>query len=81
MNNPLIQVSVAATTLRTLVFTLGHFVIDTFVIATITGAPIEVAGLAGLVAPMVNGVWFWILDRWWSQRHADDERQHLVMQN
>lgn len=80
MLEKLIEVSTLATTLRTLIFTAGHFVIDTVVIAWVTGAPIEVAGLAGLLAPLANGVWFWTLDRWWSQRHADDERQHLAPQ-
>lgn len=71
--NKLWEVSATATTIRTGLFTTGHFIIDVFVIAIITGAPIETATLASLVGPALNGVWFWFIDRWWSQRHADEE--------
>jgi len=73
MLSKLWEVNASATTLRTAVFTVGHFIIDVFVIAMITGAPIETATLASLVGPMINGVWFWLIDRWWSQKHADGE--------
>lgn len=78
LSNKLIEVSVSATTIRTLIFTGGHFVIDTMVIATITGATLQTAGTASLVGPVINGIWFWMIDRWWSQKHADDERQHSI---
>jgi uncharacterized membrane protein len=73
MLNKLWEVSVSATTLRTAIFTVGHFIIDVFVIASITGASVGVATAAGLVGPLINGVWFWLIDRWWSQKHADAE--------
>lgn len=62
--------------LRAAIFTCGHFVIDVFVISWITGAPIELAGLAALVGPIINGVWFWTFDRMWSTMHQADESQH-----
>jgi uncharacterized membrane protein len=62
-----------ATTLRTLIFTFGHFFIDFFVITTITGASIGEATLASLLAPALNGVWYWLLDRFWTQYHLDKE--------
>ena len=73
MISKLWEVSVGATSLRTGIFTTGHFFIDVVVIALITGVPIETATLAGLIAPAVNACWYWILDRWWSQKHADSE--------
>jgi uncharacterized membrane protein len=73
MISKLWEVSVRATSLRTAVFTTGHFFIDFFVIATITGAGIGAATMASLLAPALNGVWYWLLDRWWSQKHADSE--------
>jgi uncharacterized membrane protein len=66
-------VSASATTLRTIIFTVGHFFIDFFVIATITGASIEQATLASLLAPALNGCWYWLLDRAWTQSHLDKE--------
>lgn len=77
MINKLIQVSVSATTLRTLIFTTGHFFIDIVVISTVTGAPIGLAGLASIIGPIINGMWFWTIDRLWSQAHANDELQHM----
>ena len=68
------EVSAGATTLRTAIFTSGHFCIDVFVIATITGAGFGTATVASLIGPVLNGVWFWLIDRWWSQRHADSEK-------
>ena len=67
------QVSNTATTLRTVVFTVGHFFIDFFVISVVTGAPIEQATMASLLAPAVNAVWYWLLDRVWTQTHLDRE--------
>lgn len=71
-----IQVSTEATLLRTTVFTVGHFLIDVFVIAWITNSPIETASLAAVVGPAINGIWFFIIDRVWSSLHAADESQH-----
>jgi uncharacterized membrane protein len=73
MISKLWEVSVSATTLRTGIFTTGHFFIDVFVIALITGASLGTATLASLVGPLLNGCWYWCIDRWWSQKHADSE--------
>jgi uncharacterized membrane protein len=73
MISKLWEVSSSATTIRTGIFTTGHFFIDVVVIAVITGVPIETATLAGMIAPAINACWYWILDRWWSQKHADSE--------
>jgi uncharacterized membrane protein len=67
------QVSTLATTLRTAIFTVGHFFIDFYVISTITGASAAEATMASLIAPAINGVWYWILDRVWTQTHMMKE--------
>lgn len=71
--NLLWGVGTSATTLRTAVFTVGHFFIDFFVISTVTGAGIGQATLASLLAPLLNGFWYWILDRAWTQTHLEKE--------
>lgn len=76
MFKKLIEVSATASLLRAGIFTAGHFCIDVFVIALITGAAIETATVASLVGPVVNGLWFLIIDRVWSSMHAEDEAQH-----
>jgi uncharacterized membrane protein len=69
MLNKFSEVSTSASLMRTLLFTVGHFFIDVFVISTITGAPIEVATTAALIAPAINGLWFYFIDRTWSNTH------------
>jgi uncharacterized membrane protein len=66
----LLQNSIAGTNLRTAVFTSGHFFIDFFVITLVTGATIGQATLASFIAPLINGVWYWLLDRLWSTSNA-----------
>ena len=62
-------VETASTNLRTVIFTLGHFLIDITVVSLVTGAPLALSGLAGLVSPLATGVWFWLMDRLWSGSH------------
>jgi uncharacterized membrane protein len=31
------------------------------------------ATLASIVAPAINGCWYWVLDRVWTQTHMDRE--------
>jgi uncharacterized membrane protein len=54
---------------------VGHFFIDFYVITLVTGATIEQATIASLLAPAINGCWYWLLDRFWTQAHSDKERQ------
>jgi len=70
-------VSASATTLRTIFFTVGHFFIDYYVITLVTGATIEHANIASLLAPAINGVWYWLLDRFWTQTHMDREDKNV----
>lgn len=67
------EVSNRATTVRTAIFTVGHFFIDFFVISTVTGAGVGEATLASLLAPLLNGFWYWLLDRVWTQTHLERE--------
>lgn len=69
----LFKVGNSSTTTRTLIFTLGHFLIDTLVIAQVTGAAFNLAGRAALLGPLINGVWYWSIDRWWTLRHMEIE--------
>lgn len=81
MKNPFIQVSTAASLLRAAVFTLGHFCIDIMVISSITGADMATSTLASMIGPVMNGLWFLIIDRVWSSAHAKDEAIHNFERN
>jgi len=52
--------------LRTLVYTVGHFLIAAACVMYFTGAPFLVAITNAVVEPMLNAVWFFILDRLWT---------------
>lgn len=69
----LFELSNSASIIRAIVFTAGHILIETIVISRITGARIELAGTAAIVGPLVSGTWYWLIDRWWTKRHADVE--------
>lgn len=69
----LYAVSTGATTLRALVFTLGHYLIDVGVVLTVTDSSFSDALKVGFLAPLLNGVWYWILDRAWTHLHRVKE--------
>lgn len=52
--------------LRTLVYTIGHFLIAAACVMYFTGAPFLVAITNAVVEPLLNAVWFFILDRLWT---------------
>ena len=51
---------------RTIIYTLGHFLIAAFCVMYFTGAPFRVAITNAVVEPILNGIWFFILDRLWT---------------
>jgi len=48
------------------IYTLGHIVIAMTVVSLMTGASIWEAGAVALVEPAINGGWFYILHKTWS---------------
>lgn len=52
--------------LRTFIYTIGHFLIAAACVMYFTGAPFSVAITNAVVEPMLNAVWFFILDRLWT---------------
>jgi len=52
---------------RAIVYTIGHILIAMTCNRLITGADWSLAGVDALVEPLVNGVWFYMLDRLWSK--------------
>lgn len=70
-------INLSASALRTLIFTAGHFFIDFFTIMMITGSTVEAAAQASIVAPILNGVWYFLLDRTWTVLHLVTEDRDL----
>ena len=48
---------------RAVIYTIGHIIIAMTCNKLITGAALELAVVDALIEPMINGVWFYLLDR------------------
>lgn len=53
------------TLLRTLIYTMGHFIIAAGCVVYFTGASFADGITDAIVEPILNGVWYFILDRLW----------------
>ena len=57
--------------LRTIVYTIGHMFIAVSCLMAIASVPFSVAITDAIVEPILNGFWYYILDRYWASRVAD----------
>ena len=51
---------------RALVYTCGYVIIAMTVVSILTGASLFEAGLVAMVEPTINGFWYYILDKLWT---------------
>ena len=51
---------------RAIIYTIGHIVIAMTCNRLITGAEWALAGADAIVEPIINGVWYYFLDRLWT---------------
>ena len=56
------------TLLRTLIYTLGHFIIAAGCVVYFTGADLIVAITDAIVEPIINALWYFVLDRLWVKK-------------
>ena len=54
--------------LRTLVYTLGHFVIAIAVLKSVADVTINEAMTDAVVEPLANSVWYFVLDKFWTSK-------------
>lgn len=59
--------------IRTVIYTLGHVIIAVVCNRIITGAEVHLALTDAIVEPIINGIWFYILDWSWSKYHNKNE--------
>ena len=52
---------------RAIVYTIGHILIAMTCNRLITGAEWSLAGVDAIVEPIINGIWFYMLDKLWSR--------------
>ncbi|MBJ57378.1 MAG: hypothetical protein CMP24_03950 [Rickettsiales bacterium] len=55
--------------LRTVVYTVGHFIIAIACLMLIADVSFLIALTDAIVEPLANSVWYFILDRWWASRN------------
>ena len=54
--------------LRTIVYTIGHFVIAITVLMLVADVTFYIALTAAIVEPLANSVWYFLLDKFWASR-------------
>ena len=54
--------------LRTIVYTVGHFVIAITVLILIADVSFMIALTDAIVEPLANAVWYFLLDKFWASK-------------
>lgn len=55
----------------TVIYTLGHIVIAALCNMIITGATLDMATLDAVIEPCINGVWFYLLHKWYKNHKSN----------
>ena len=56
--------------LRTVIYTIGHFIIAITCLMLISDVSFLIALTDAIVEPIANSIWYFILDKWWASRSA-----------
>ena len=54
--------------LRTIIYTIGHFIIAITVLMLVADVSFAIALTDAIVEPIANSVWYFILDKWWASK-------------
>tara|TARA_A100001011_G_scaffold321933_1_gene343074 strand:- start:6684 stop:6926 length:243 start_codon:yes stop_codon:yes gene_type:complete len=54
--------------LRTVVYTIGHFIIAITVLMLIADVTFMIALTDAIVEPLANAVWYFMLDKFWASK-------------
>ena len=54
--------------LRTIVYTIGHFIIAITVLMMVADVTFLIAITDAIVEPLANAIWYFILDKWWASK-------------
>ena len=54
--------------LRTIVYTIGHFAIAIIVLMSVADVSFMIALTVGIVEPLANSVWYFLLDKFWASK-------------
>ena len=56
--------------LRTVIYTIGHFVIAITVLMLVADVSFMIALTDAIVEPLANAVWYFVLDKFWVSKVA-----------
>jgi len=51
---------------RAVIYTIGHIIIAATCNIIITGSTLELAAVDAIIEPLINGVWYYFLDKFWA---------------
>ena len=54
--------------LRTIIYTIGHFLIAITVLMLVADVSFMIALTDAIVEPIANSIWYFILDKWWASK-------------
>ena len=54
--------------LRTVIYTIGHFIIAITVLTIVADVTFFIALTDAIVEPLANAMWYFILDKWWASK-------------
>ena len=54
--------------LRTLIYTIGHFIIAITVLMLISNVSFAIALTDAIVEPIANAIWYFVLDKIWTAK-------------
>ena len=60
--------------LRTVIYTIGHFLIAITVLMLIANVSFAVALTDAIVEPLANAVWYFILDKIWTTKYQKSSK-------
>ena len=63
-----IYINNRGTILRTLVYTVGHILIAAGTLLALSDVPVIIAMTDAIVEPLLNSIWYFILDKWWASK-------------
>ena len=67
------KLNIGGSFLRTIIYTIGHVCIAITCLMVIASVPFSVAMTDAIVEPLLNGVWYYVLDRYWASRITENK--------
>ena len=55
--------------LRTLIYTIGHFIIAITCLMLLADVSFLIALTDAIIEPLANSIWYFILDKWWTRKN------------